>query len=57
VSYDNVPEITELYPGKRSIVYDINYSAGDRYAGSEVMFFSKSLKIPDVLNPARLKSA
>jgi DNA adenine methylase len=57
VSYDNDPEIRPLYPGKRSIVYDISYSAAERYAGDEIMFFSDRLAIPDVENPARLKSA
>lgn len=57
VSYDNAPEIRTLYPGKRSIIYDINYSAAERYAGSEIMFFSDRLSIPDVANPAKLKSA
>ncbi|MCL5885000.1 MAG: DNA adenine methylase [Deltaproteobacteria bacterium] len=57
VSYDNTPEIRVLYRGKRSIEYDISYSASNRYAGSEIIFFSDQLEIPDIKNPARLKSA
>lgn len=57
VSYDNTPEIIKIYKGFRNIKYDIFYSAQDRYAGSEIMFFSKSLLIPEVNNPAYVKLA
>lgn len=46
VSYDHAPEIVDLYPGLRSHVYGINYSAQDRYKGAEVMFFSDRLEVP-----------
>lgn len=46
VSYDNVPQINEMYQGCPRITYGINYSAQDRYLGSEVMFFSEGLKYP-----------
>ncbi len=55
VSYDNTPEITNIYKGFRNIQYDLSYSAQERYAGSEIMFFSKSLIIPAVKNPSRVK--
>lgn len=51
VSYDNVPEINNIYNGKRSITYSLNYSAANRYKGAEVMFFSENLKVPDVKSP------
>lgn len=55
VSYDYAPEIVEMYKGCPSIVYGMNYSAGrNRYKGTEVMFFSNGLSIPDEGNPAKL---
>lgn len=57
VSYDNTPEIQGLYKKYRKIVYGLNYSAQNRHTGSEVMFFSPHLIIPEVSNPAKLKTA
>lgn len=48
VSYDDVPEIRDLYGDFRSIRYSLSYSAMDRYKGSEVMFFSDELEVPDM---------
>ncbi|EBM5746174.1 DNA adenine methylase [Salmonella enterica] len=48
VSYDNVPQINDLYKSCKKMSYGINYSAQDRYLGSEVMFFSDGLKKPRV---------
>ena len=56
VSYDDTPEIRELYAGHRSLAYDIGYSAQHRYRGREVAFFSPSLVVPDVENPVRLSA-
>ena len=47
VSYDNVPEISDMYSVYPKITYDLTYSAADRYSGSEAMFFSPGLLIPD----------
>lgn len=55
VSYDAVPKIIELYNRYRSIHYALSYSAQDRYAGSEIMFFSQNLVIPLVNHPARVR--
>ena len=57
VSYDNMPEIVEMYKGHQAITYDMNHTAGLNHKGSEVMFFSKKLTLPDVKNPANLKAA
>ena len=57
VSYDHMPEITQLYRGFRQITYGMNYSAADRYKGMEVMFFSADLSVPDVQNPSKLLAA
>jgi DNA adenine methylase len=54
VSYDNRPEIRKMYSKRRRIQYSLNYTACERYFGTEVMFFSDELVIPRVLNPARL---
>lgn len=57
VSYDNAPEICSMYPRFRNIVYGLSYSAQDRYKGSEIMFFSDGLTIPDVVGPMHLAAA
>lgn len=54
VTYDNTREIMQLYKDYRHIVYHLNYSAADRYGGSELMFFCDGLSIPSVANPARV---
>jgi DNA adenine methylase len=46
VSYDNVKEIRDMYRLARSLRYGLHYTAQERYAGSEVMFFSDGLKVP-----------
>lgn len=56
VSYDNVPAICQFYDGCPTTTYSLHYSATERYAGSEVMFFCKQLVIPWVSNPTRVKS-
>lgn len=55
VSYDNAPEIQAMYHTK-SLIYGINYSAQDRYKGSEAMFFSEKLKIPATDDPIKMKA-
>ena len=51
VSYDSAPEILRLYRKHRRLIYGIDYSAAARYEGTEVMFFSSDLVIPQVANP------
>jgi len=46
LSYDNVPEIIELYSDKRHIFFDINYSINKPKKGNEVIFYSDNLNIP-----------
>jgi DNA adenine methylase len=48
VSYDYAPEILAQYSDYRCVVYGLRYSATERYDGSEVMFFSDQLQIPDM---------
>ncbi len=54
VSYDATAEIQALYEPFRSVRYDLYYSAADRYHGSEVMFFSDGLNMPEVEVPASI---
>lgn len=55
VSYDATPEILALYDKHQSILHNIRYSARDRYAGSEVIFYRRGLKMPDTETPTSVK--
>ncbi len=52
VSYDAAPQILKMYGFARSTKYSLSYSAADRYKGSEIMFFSPRLTVPQVDTPA-----
>jgi DNA adenine methylase len=54
VNYDNVSEIRDIYDGQTSLIYDLHYSAADRYEGSEIIFFCDDLQVPEVDNPAKV---
>ncbi len=54
VSYDAVPQVESLYSSYGRMTYDLAYSAGDRYRGLEVMFFSGCLVLPGVGSPANV---
>ena len=56
VSYADTPEIREMYQQYRNMPYKLNYSAAERYKGSEIMFFSDSLIIPTVDNPVKVQA-
>lgn len=43
VTYDNVPQISDLYSKYRSRTYSINYTASHPKSGSEIMFYSNDL--------------
>lgn len=50
VSYDDCPEIKNIYDGYRQVDYELNYSAYYKTKGSEVMIYSSTLepvKIPN----------
>lgn len=48
VSYDDVPEIRSAYEPFSPITYFLNYSAGEKSIGMEVIFLSNALKAPQV---------
>lgn len=51
VSYDNAKEICDMYQMSQSLSYGLTYTAQKRYVGNEVMFFSRSLVVPDEAIP------
>ena len=53
VSYDDVDTIRSLYSFARRLEYTIGYSARRRTRGQEVMFFSKGMKVPELVPPMR----
>ena len=53
VSYDDVETIRRLYSFARRRGYTIGYSARRRTRGREVMFFSKGMKVPELVPPMR----
>ncbi|MGM0710300.1 DNA adenine methylase [Brevibacillus parabrevis] len=55
ITYDNIEPIRLMYEDMRHITYSLNYSAANRYAGSEIMIYSDRMIIPDVENPIRVK--
>jgi DNA adenine methylase len=57
VSYDNVEEIQAMYEISKGLTYGINYTAQTRYIGSEVMFFSEGLVVPDADIPQSKSAA
>jgi DNA adenine methylase len=52
VSYDAASQIQALYGSVDSLGYGLNYTARHRFIGSEVMFFSRRLDIPETQTPA-----
>ncbi|GJD28834.1 hypothetical protein PMNALOAF_0066 [Methylobacterium adhaesivum] len=53
VSYDNVPEIKNLYRNHRFGIYAIGYSARSHGAGSEIMFFSEDMNISPLVGAVK----
>jgi len=52
VSYDYCPQIIGLYSQYRNIQYNLDYSAQESYTGSEIMFFSNNITIPETVKPS-----
>jgi DNA adenine methylase len=56
VSYDAAQQILDLYEDYSSIRYDLSYSAHSRYRGSEAIFLSPDLELPEVSSPSGVGS-
>lgn len=57
VSYDNVPQIQDLYAECNKKEYSFNHTAYSSKVGEEILFFSPFLKIPvlEEMNPVNFK--
>jgi DNA adenine methylase len=49
VSYDDVKQVRDLYAESERVKYSIGYSARSSRQGAEIMFFSQSLRVPQVI--------
>ena len=52
LTYDNVPQVAELYPDLRRRLFALNYSAHRVRKASEIMVFSTELSIPEEIESA-----
>lgn len=57
VSYDDVPQIQEMYADCSSLSYRLSYSAQRRDQGGEIMFFCPDLLIPEVPDSVPMHAA
>lgn len=48
ISYDDVPQIRNLYGGLEAVSYALNYSAGRKGVGREIMFASPAIELPRI---------
>lgn len=55
VSYDNVPEITDLYEDCGKIQYGVKYTVQRKYQGKEVIFYPPTMEIPNVVEPRKFR--
>lgn len=46
LTYDNTPEIAQLYMSRRQFCFDVNYSLQTKKIGTELLVTSKGLKLP-----------
>ncbi len=57
VSYDCVPEISAHYFKRRSLTYSLQYNAAKAYRGTEIMFISDQVELPQTSAVSFIKSA
>ena len=46
VTYDDAPQIRELYRSRRQYCFDIDYSLHEKRVGTELLIASKGIRIP-----------
>ncbi len=51
VSYDDKPQVRELYSERRQIYYGLQYSAAEVYMGGELIAFADSVSFPSGVMP------
>jgi DNA adenine methylase len=56
VSYDDVPEIQQLYSGFHQQPFKLSYSAQARYQGGEILIHSERLSIPEIKTPLKISN-
>lgn len=56
LSYDNVPQIREMYAGQDCYKFELNYSAADKKKGSEFITHSDNIQFPTALEIRRSHS-
>ncbi|MGQ8886880.1 DNA adenine methylase [Serratia sp. TSA_105.2] len=54
LTYDNAKEIQELYAEKEMFTFNLNYSAGDKKKGEEILIKSTNIKIPNSMIGSRI---
>jgi DNA adenine methylase len=53
VTYDDVPQVRELYRGLRQYLFDMTYSLHEKRVGTELLVASKGLRLPEELRGRR----
>lgn len=53
LSYDAHPKIASLYKGFNGFAYTLNYTAQQRMRGTELIYFSRNLRIPPLTGSMR----
>ncbi|EKN6169037.1 TPA: DNA adenine methylase [Yersinia enterocolitica] len=48
-TYDNAPEIKEMYESQMIVEFDLQYTAQSKRIGSEVMIYSDNIKVPNLI--------
>jgi DNA adenine methylase len=54
LTYDNTPEISQLYKARRQFGFDVNYSVQTKRVGTELLVASKGLKLPTEIRDRQL---
>lgn len=57
LTYDNVPQISALYPDFRQLTFNVNYSVQTKRKGTELMILSAELDLPQFFGSEMRKAA